>query len=104
MGLTIYVGWAFAWPRIAASVIGQNDQVMMGRVDQVATEEAAKEQELLEALGRRGELTAAGAAHETSLTVEEADRMLSRLAAKGHLRVRASEASGGVFYSFWQRS
>ncbi len=66
--------------------------------------EAAKEQELLEALGRRGELTAAGAALETSLTVEEADRMLSRLAAKGHLRVRASETGGGVFYSFWQRS
>ncbi len=66
--------------------------------------EGAKEQELLEALGRRGELTAAGAALETSLTVEEADRMLFRLAAKGHLRVRASEASGGVFYSFWQRS
>ncbi len=68
--------------------------------------EAAKEQELLEALGRSpsGELTAAGAALETSLTVEEADRMLFRLAAKGHLRVRASETGGGVFYSFWQRS
>jgi hypothetical protein len=66
--------------------------------------EGAKEQELLEALGRRGELTAAGAALETSLTVEEADRMLFRLAAKGHLRVRTREGSGGVFYSFWQRS
>ena len=71
--------------------------------------EAAKEQELLEALGRSpsGELTAAGVALETSLTVEEADRMLSRLAAKGHLRVRASskiEDPSGVFYSFWQRS
>ncbi len=67
--------------------------------------EAAKEQELLEALGRSpsGELTAAGAALETSLTVEEADRMLSRLAAKGHLRVRARETGGGLFYSFWQR-
>ncbi len=67
--------------------------------------EAAKEQELLEALGRSpsGELTAAGAALETSLTVEEADRMLFRLAAKGHLRVRAREGSGGVFYSFWPR-
>ena len=67
--------------------------------------EAAKEQELLEALGRSpsGELTAAGAALETSLSVEEADQMLSRLAAKGHLRVRASETGGGVFYSFWQR-
>ena len=67
--------------------------------------EAAKEQELLEALGSSpsGELTAAGAVLETSLTVEEADRMLFRLAAKGHLRVRASEPGGGLFYSFWQR-
>jgi capsular polysaccharide biosynthesis protein len=68
--------------------------------------EAAKEKELLEALGRSpsGELTAAGAALETSLSVEEADRMLSGLAARGHLRVRASEPSGGLFYSFWPRS
>jgi capsular polysaccharide biosynthesis protein len=67
--------------------------------------EATKEQELLEALYRApsGELTAAEAALESSLTVEEADQMLSRLTAKGHLRVRVSE-TGGVFYSFWQRS
>jgi capsular polysaccharide biosynthesis protein len=67
--------------------------------------EGAKEQQLLEALYRApsGELTAAEAALESSLTVEEADRMLSRLSAKGHLRVRVSE-TGGVFYSFWQRS
>ena len=66
---------------------------------------ATKEQELLEALYRApsGELTAAEAALESSLTVEEADQMLSRLTAKGHLRVRVSE-TGGVFYSFWQRS
>jgi capsular polysaccharide biosynthesis protein len=66
--------------------------------------EGAKEQELLEALGRspNGELTAAGAVLETSLTVEEADRMLFRLAAKGHLRVRTREGSGALFYSFWQ--
>ncbi len=67
--------------------------------------ERDKEKELLEALRRRGELTATGAALETNtLTVEEADRMLCALAAKGHVRVRVSEASGGVFYSFWQRS
>ena len=64
--------------------------------------EAAKEKELLEALGRLGELTAAEAALETSLTVEEAERVLSGLAAKGHLRVRARDG-GGLFYSFWQR-
>jgi hypothetical protein len=41
--------------------------------------EAAKEREVLEALGRLGELTAAGAALETTLTVEEAERVLSGL-------------------------
>ena len=71
-----------------------------------ALEEGAKEQQLLEALytAPSGELTAAEAALESSLTVEEADQMLSRLTAKGHLRVRASETGGGLFYSFWQRS
>jgi hypothetical protein len=105
LGLTVYVGWAFVWPRIAASIVGQTNRATMGRIDQPATEEAAKEKELLEALGRSpsGELTAAGAALETSLTVEEAERILFRLAAKGHLRVRASEPGGGLFYSFWQR-
>ncbi len=46
-------------------------------------------------------MTAAGAALETSLTVEEAERVLSGLAAKGHLRIKARD--GGLFYSFWQR-
>jgi hypothetical protein len=63
----------------------------------------AEEQELLEALGRLGELTAAGAALEASLTVEEAERVLSGLAAKGQLRVRVLGNPGGIFYSFWQR-
>ena len=49
-----------------------------------------KERELLEALTRRGELTPTSAAMETSLTVSEADRMLTELTQKGHLEVRAS--------------
>ena len=65
--------------------------------------EAAKEREVLEALGRLGELTAAGVALETSLTVEEAERVLSGLAAKGHLQVRVLGNPGGIFYSFWER-
>jgi uncharacterized protein involved in exopolysaccharide biosynthesis len=64
-------------------------------------EKPTKEQEVLEALGRVGELTAARAALETPLTVEEAERVLSGLAAKGHLRIRAR--GGGIFYSFWPR-
>jgi hypothetical protein len=58
------------------------------------------ERELLEALQRRGELTAAQAAMETSLTVDEADRMLENLAAKGHLDVKVR--GGGLFYGLWE--
>jgi hypothetical protein len=57
------------------------------------------ERELLEALQRRGELTPAQAAMETSLTVDEADRMLEDLAAKGHLDVKVR--GGGLFYGLW---
>ena len=58
---------------------------------------AAKEKELLEAIRRNGKITSAGAALETSLTVEEAEGMLSGLASRGHLGVRAEH--GGLFYS-----
>lgn len=64
------------------------------------TEDPAKEKELLEALGRRGELAVAGAALETSLTVDEADRVLSALTAKGHLEVRVER--GRLLYSLWE--
>jgi hypothetical protein len=61
----------------------------------------ARERELLEALQRRGELTPAQAAMETSLTVNEADKMLEELAAKGHLDVRVR--GGGLFYGLWEQ-
>jgi hypothetical protein len=61
---------------------------------------AAKEKELLEAIRRHGGITVAKAALETSLSVEEADRMLSALAAKGHLEVRVDGAR--IIYSFWE--
>ena len=60
----------------------------------------ARERELLEALQRRGELTPAQAAMETSLTVSEADEMLENLAAKGHLDVKVR--GGGLFYGLWE--
>lgn len=62
---------------------------------------AGREKELLGELRRHGELTVAGAALETSLTVEEADQMLSALAAKGHLEVRIEQ--GRLLYSLWER-
>ncbi len=61
---------------------------------------SGKERELLGALRDHGELTPAQAAMETSLTVEEADGMLQRLAEGGHLQVRVR--GGGLFYSLWE--
>jgi len=52
-----------------------------------------KEKELLGALEERGRLTAAAAAMQTSLTVDEASEMLEEFARKGHLQL---QAQGGV--------
>jgi predicted ArsR family transcriptional regulator len=60
----------------------------------------SKEKELLEALERHGEITAARAALETSLSVTEAEEMLSDLANNGHVRVSASE--GRLSYALWE--
>ena len=60
-----------------------------------------KEKELLEVLARDGEVTAARAALETSLSVAEADRMLSELAKDGHVEVRARE--GRLGYALWEQ-
>ena len=57
----------------------------------------SKERELLSAIrGNTGSITSAEAAMETSLTVGEADKMLSELAGGGHLQVESSE--GTLFY------
>jgi hypothetical protein len=106
------VGLAIVWPRVTTSAFGEAARAITrsaglpagtpdGSLARSQLTEAAKEDELLRALGRRGELTAAGAALETSLSVGEAERVLSGLAAKGHLRVRVRD--GGIYYSFWQR-
>lgn len=58
------------------------------------------EKDLLEALRREGELTPARAALETSLSVAEADAMLTELADGGHLEVRVR--GGGLFYALWE--
>jgi DNA-binding IclR family transcriptional regulator len=63
-------------------------------------ENERKERELLEALARHGEITPARAALETTLSVSEADRMLSELAKNGHIEVRARE--GRLGYALWE--
>ena len=60
-----------------------------------------KEGELLRALEVRGEITPATAAMRTSLTVEEATRMLGGLATKGHLKVLNRD--GILAYALFER-
>lgn len=50
--------------------------------------EKSAERQLLEVIEANGEITPARAALQTSLTVEEAERLLSDLAKRGHLDVR----------------
>jgi capsular polysaccharide biosynthesis protein len=111
-GLLLCVGLALALPRIVASGIGRAAIRAMGAARRpvgesrgvsamLSTAEAAKEKELLEALARRGALTVAGATLVTSLTVDEADRTLSALAAKGHHEVTVEH--GRLLYALWER-
>ncbi|CAA9436895.1 hypothetical protein AVDCRST_MAG82-2514 [uncultured Rubrobacteraceae bacterium] len=111
-GLLLCAGLALVLPRILASGIGRAAIRATGAARRPVGEsrgvsamlsaaEAAKEKELLEALARRGALTVAGATLETSLTVEEADRALSALAAKGHLEVTVEH--GRLLYALWER-
>lgn len=70
-----------------------------GPRDALTETEAIKEKALLRALGRRGKLSAVEAALETSLSVDEANRMLHELAVRGHLEM--SVEHGRLVYSFW---
>lgn len=91
---TIY-GWVVfpAFGLLARGLAGVGE----GRPERATPE--TRERELLRVLGERGEVTPAGVAAETSLTVEEADRTLRELAEGGHLEVRVR--GGGIFYSLW---
>ncbi len=60
----------------------------------------AVREELLQAIGRHGQLTVAGAALETPLSVVQASRMLSELAGQGQLEVRVER--GRLLYSLWE--
>ena len=63
-------------------------------------DEGRKEKEVLEVLARHGEVSPARVALETSLSVSEADRVLSGLAKDGHVEVRARE--GRLGYALWE--
>jgi capsular polysaccharide biosynthesis protein len=114
MGLGLCAGLALTLPRpLAAMVAGKLGgrirvrqgvgQAGLPAVPPTGPSEAEgiKEKELLQALGRRGKLTAVEAALETSLSVEEAEGMLQALAAKGHLEVTVEH--GRLLYALWDR-
>lgn len=61
----------------------------------------AQERELLGALVERGELTPTTVAMRTSLTVDEASKMLEELARKGHLKLRVED--GIMAYALRER-
>lgn len=60
-----------------------------------------KERELLEALAERGGTTSTTAAMRTSLTVDEASKMLEELARKGHLKMQVED--GAMSYALRER-
>jgi hypothetical protein len=94
--LIFFFGWA-VFPAFGVFARGVAGLVETGSEPPAAN---ARERELLDALQRKGELTPAQAAMETSLTVNEADGMLEDLASKGHLDVRVR--GGGLFYGLWE--
>ncbi len=109
IGLVLCAGTLVALPAVGARVAGTlsewavrpiGEAGVLGRRHSVpGIVERIKEKELLRALGRRGKLTAVEASLATSLSVEEANRMLFELAARGHLEVTVEH--GKLLYSFW---
>lgn len=81
----------------AAALFGLGISRMRGRRRAVPPP-VSKERELLSAIrANGGSITSAEAAMETSLTVREADGMLSELAGGGHLAVESR--NGALFYA-----
>ena len=66
-----------------------------------ADDRKVKERELLDALAERGELTPTAVAVRTSLTVDEASKMLEGLARKGHLELQVK--GGTMAYALRER-
>lgn len=86
----------------AAALLGIGFSQTRGR-RRTAVPPVDKERELLSAIRENGgSITPAEAAMETSLTVREADKMLSELAGGGHLAVESH--GGSLFYALPGRS
>jgi capsular polysaccharide biosynthesis protein len=106
IGLVLCVGTVVVRPGVGARMAGALNEWGVRPIGEAelpvdpSIVERIKEKELLRALGRRGKLTAVEAALATSLSVEEANRMLFDLAARGHLELTVEH--GKLLYSFWE--
>ncbi len=84
----------------AAWLLGRALQDATGRRRRALAPSSGKERELLAAIrDNGGAATAAEATMATSLGVKEAERMLSELAAGGHLRVEVEDTAGALSYA-----
>ena len=87
---------------VAAALLGKGVSELRGQRRALPTP-VNRERELLSAIrDSGGSITPTEAALETSLTVREADQMLSELAASGHLTVESRH--GALFYALPGRS
>ena len=75
-----------------ALVCGMAMPIALAALDR-PDDEKVRERELLDALAERGELTPTTAVMRTSLTVDEASKMLEGLARKGHLELRVVDGA-----------
>jgi ATP/maltotriose-dependent transcriptional regulator MalT len=96
---------SFWWIVPVLGMVVPSALVMLDRPDLLSERPNAgkvKERQLLEALVERGVLSPTAAAVRTSLTVDEASKMLEQLAHKGYLRLR--EENGIMAYALRDRS
>ena len=85
---------SFWWLALVCGTVVPIALAMLDRPDHTSKrpdDRKVKERELLGALAARGELTPTTAAMRTSLTVDEASKMLEELARKGHLKLRVED-------------
>ena len=94
----------FWWLALVFGVAGSISLAMLDRpglTSKRPNDRKVRERELLEALAARGELTPTTAAMRTSLTVDEASKMLEALTRKGHLKLRVED--GIMAYALCER-
>jgi hypothetical protein len=82
----------FVAPALGRSMVRGNVSQVGGAAERRPAPNG-EEKELLRALERYEEITAARAALETSLSVSEAEEMLAKLASGGHVEVRAHDGT-----------